>query len=262
MADNKDKKTLNKGHKPPSLSALLKGNNETNTSNSNRHREGISNNPSVSPESLEQLLAKSNNKAANPSTIHGDNKKKSSDLPELSTLLGSGNQQNHTQVNTRNNSNKTEQSLQQIINSSPQKESKKPRKKDDKVKPTKNNKVVKFAFVAVFIASIISYIMMAPNQPLVPNSDVAKQLMVIVDAIEKYQSENSRLPQKLSTLNEFPKGAVEWKIEQYDLQLESSTLELFLWSDASGYIVISRYADEAWMYSSNDEAKLKRIPAR
>ena len=55
-----------------------------------------------------------------------------------------------------------------------------------------------------------------------PDYALAQQLMIVVNGIEKYRLENNKTPEKLSDLLEFPRGAVEWRIDQYNLQLEAS----------------------------------------
>jgi hypothetical protein len=114
----------------------------------------------------------------------------------------------------------------------------------------------------VFVVVATSFFNAKKDLKRVPDSALAQQLMALVDGIERYRLENDKTPEKLSDLPEFPKGAVEWKIDQYDVQLEASALEFFFWEDFSGYIVVSRLGDEAWMYTDQGESKIRRVPAR
>ena len=112
------------------------------------------------------------------------------------------------------------------------------------------------------MAIVIGVFMSQHNQQSLPESVVVQQLKSIVDGTEKYHQENDRTPDKLSDLPEFPIGAVEWPVDQYELQLETSALEFFYFEDAKGYVVISRYEDEAWIYTNTGSPKIRRVPIR
>jgi hypothetical protein len=96
----------------------------------------------------------------------------------------------------------------------------------------------------------------------VPDSEVARQLMIVVGGVESYKAANRTLPEHLSVLKEFPQGAVEFEMAQYDVQLADPKLELFYVAVDADYYVVARYYDEAWVYKGEHDPQLIRAPAR
>lgn len=100
------------------------------------------------------------------------------------------------------------------------------------------------------------------NRIKVPDSEVARQLMRVVKGVEKFKAGNRVLPDKLSTLKEFPQGAVEFEMKQYGVQLANPKLEFFYVTKGANYYVVARYYNEAWIYKGEKKPRLISATAR
>lgn len=260
MADKKDKQSFNNGTHQPSLNDILKTSSDTNKVNDSYQNRGTINGTSIAPKSLNEILNKDKKKQiVNPSVAHSVS---SSNLPSLDDLVNTGSQSKSSQQHTSSHSDQSTKTIQQIINSTKVKDSPKQDKQVGGIAGQKHRKTLSILIISVFIIITTSFFNAIQENEMVPESALAQQLMVVVNGIERYRLENNKTPEKLSDLPEFPKGAVEWKIDQYNLQLQASSLEFFFWEDFNGYIVLSRLGDEAWMYTDQGESKIKRVPAR
>lgn len=118
----------------------------------------------------------------------------------------------------------------------------------------------KFASIALgglTVALVASVLLFRPN-PSLPDSEVARRLLTVVEDIARYKKQNNRLPQRLSELPGFPQDAVEWPIEDYAVRLASPKMEFFFVDAPGGYIVIARFADEVWVFDSLKAKPLRR----
>ncbi|KPH93161.1 hypothetical protein AMS58_18535 [Pseudoalteromonas porphyrae] len=260
MADKKDKQSFNNGTHQPSLNDILKTNSNANKVSGSYNNRGANNGTTMTPQSLDEILNKDKKKQkVNPSVA---NSASLCDLPGLDDLVNIGSHSKSFQQHTSSSRDESAKTIHQIINSTRIEDSAKQEKKIEGIVGQKHRKVLSIVIFLVFIIIATSFFNPKQDKGIAPEFALAQQLMVVVNGIEKYRLENNKTPEKLSDLVEFPSGAVEWRVDQYDLQLEASALEFFFWEDLNGYIVISRLGDEAWMYSNEGESKIKRVPAR
>lgn len=260
MADKKDKQSFNNGTHQPSLNDILKASSDTNKVSGSYQNRGAINGTSTDPKSLDEILNNGQKKhIVKAGVAHSAS---SSNLPSLDDLVNTGSHSKSSQQNTSSHSDQSTKTIHQIINSTKVKDSPKQEKQVGGIVGQKRRKIFSIVIISVLVVIATSVFNSKQDKGIVPESALVQQLMVVVNGIEKYRLENNRTPEKLSDLVEFPSGAVEWRVDQYDLQLEASALEFFFWEDLNGYIVISRLGDEAWMYSNEGESKIKRVPAR
>jgi len=264
MADKKDKNSHTIGNELPSVTDILRSSGDANKSDFDFHNKVIRQSTSEPPDNLDELLKKGHNKQGQVSKTKRTTDIRPLKLLDIEAIVNASPQRKALPKNTPIPSHKPERSLHQIISSS-RPENVVPQKNqtlDNGVGQYKKRKVLNFVLLGLLAVTIVGLFMRDQTQQQLPDSDVAQQLMVIVNGIERYRLENNRTPDKLSYLPEFPENAVEWAVDQYDIQLEATTLELFFWEDARGYIVMSRYDNEAWMYMEKGEPKIRRVPAR
>jgi competence protein ComGC len=260
MADKKDKQSFNNGARQPSLNDVLKTSSEANQINGSYQNRGAENGAANTPKSLDEILNKGQKKQLMKVGVSGSSSP--SDLPRLDDLLNTGTNSKSSQKRDSSLRDHPAKTVHQIISSTSSEDAPKQEKRVEGVTGQNYRKIFSIAIIAVLVVIAISFFNAKQENERVPDSALAQQLMVVVNGIERYRLENNKLPGKLSDLPEFPKGAVEWKIDQYDLQLKASALEFFFWEDFSGYIVISRLGEEAWMYTDQGESKIRRVPAR
>lgn len=260
MADKKDKQSFNNGTHQPSLNDILKTSSDTNKVSGSYQNRGAINGTSTAPKSLDEILNNGQKKhIVKAGVAHSAS---SSNLPSLDDLVNTGSHSKSSQQNTSSHSDQSTKTVHQIINSTRIEDAPKQEKKVGGIVGQKYRKIFSIVIISVFIVIVTSFFYAKQDKVIAPESALAQQLMVVVNGIEKYRLENNKTPEKLSDLLEFPREAVEWRIDQYNLQLEATVLEFFFWEDFNGYIVISRLGDEAWMYTEQGESKLKRVPAR
>lgn len=221
-------------------------------------------NDTDSPPSLNDLLEKDLDQWEERKTIDNGttNRDPLSSLPDIKTLLPSQPLRKVGKPTKKIRSNKNQKSLQESIVTA-----KVERKSEEKLAGSNSTglrigKHLIIVLVALLTVTITTFFLSNKKKPAVPESLVARQLMSIVDGLEKYRSENNRLPDKLSDLLVFPRNAVEWPIEKYYVQLETPLLELFFAVDSEGYIVVARHENEAWTYTENATIALRKVPAR
>jgi competence protein ComGC len=260
MADNKDKKSFNKGTGQPSLNDVLKTSSEANKISGSYQNRGAENGAAVTPKSLDEILNKDQIKQLVKQGVAGS--ASPSDLPRLDDLVNTGTNSKSSQKRDSSHRDQPAKTVHQIINSTKVEGASKQEKRVEGVAGQKHRKIISIVIITVFVVIATSFFNAKQDKEKVPESALAQQLMVVVNGIERYRLENNKTPEKLSDLPEFPKGAVEWKIDQYNLRLEASALEFFFWEDFNGYIVVSRLEDEAWMYTDQGNSKIRRVPAR
>ncbi|WP_444995501.1 hypothetical protein [Aliikangiella sp. IMCC44359] len=79
-----------------------------------------------------------------------------------------------------------------------------------------------------------------------PNSTSLENLTI---AIDTYYQKNGFFPDKLSNLPEFPKNAVEWPIEYWNIHNTDGLTEFFwIAYDKNDYTIIMRKDNKAWMF--------------
>lgn len=262
MSDKGGKKSSSSSTGLPSLDDVLKGVGDANTSNPNGQNQGFQKRAQTKSESLDDLLKKGNNTKLQTSKTKRASEVRTSDLADIGELVNARPEETSASSQKATSANKSEKSLNQIIGSLQSEDKISQEKESLDVRGYNKSQVLSLAFIGLLVAIVIGVFMSQHNQQSLPESVVVQQLKSIVDGIEKYHQENDRTPDKLSDLPEFPIGAVEWPVDQYELQLETSALEFFYFEDAKGYIVISRYEDEAWLYTDTGNPKIKRVPIR
>ena len=260
MTDKKDKQSFNNGARQPSLNDVLKTSIEANQISGNYQNRGAENGAAVTQKSLDEILNKDQKKQLVKPGVTGS--ASPSDLPRLDDLLNTGTNSKSSQKRDSSHRDHPAKTVHQIINTTRVEDAPKQEKPVEGVAGQRHRKIFSIVIIAVFVVIATSFFNAKQVKERVPESALAQQLMVVVNGIEKYRLENNKTPEKLSDLPEFPRGAVEWRIDQYNLQLEASALEFFLWEDFDGYIVVSRLGDEAWMYSDQGDSKIRRVPAR
>ncbi|MGL5324625.1 MAG: hypothetical protein ACRC91_07895 [Aeromonas sp.] len=130
---------------------------------------------------------------------------------------------------------------------------------DDRTRPDaapRRRRYIALAAVG-FIAALATMSFFSQRQAM-PDSEVARQLLVIAEDIEHYQAEHRQLPEKLSDLPRFPDSAVEWPIENYEVRLATPQLEFFFFNDPGSYVLIARFDDEVWVYDRGRSPPLRR----
>lgn len=242
----------------PSLSDILREGLDANQQRLDGQRQGAGNRVQTPTESIDDLLKKGQKTRGRVVKENKNGDARVSDLPDLDSLVNSKAQRKSTPENPPAPSAKPDRSLNQIINASRSEDAAAKEDQKQNGAKLKIRKLLGFAMIGLLVILAVRN----QVQPTVPESTLAQQLLEIVGGVERYRLENNRMPKDLSTLAEFPEGAVEWSVDQYDMQLKTSALELFYWEDASGYIVMSRYGNEAWMYTENGKPKLRKIAAR
>lgn len=260
MADKKDKQSFNNGTRQPSLNDVLKTSSDSNKVSGSYQNRGVENGAATTPKSLDEILKKGQKKQLVKTGVASS--LPSSNLPSLDDLVNTGTNSKSSQQRTSSNKDQLTKTVHQIINSTRVEDAPKQEKRVEGVAGQRHRKIFSIVIITVLVVIATSFFNAKQEHEIVPESALAQQLMVVVNGIERYRLENNKTPEKLSDLPEFPKGAVEWKIDQYDVQLEASALEFFFWEDFSGYIVVSRLGDEAWMYTDQGESKIRRVPAR
>lgn len=246
----------------PSLDDILKGVGYANKSSVNDQNEDLRESVKARPQSLNDLLKKGNNAQGKVSRRQKASNATSSSLPDIEALVSVRPQGAVVSTLKTMPVDKAERSLDQIMDSFRSEDKKSAENPSHKVARHENHKVLSFAVIGLLAAIVIGFLISQEDQQQIPESVVAQQLMDIVKGIEKYQLRNDRAPEKLSDLPEFPENAVEWPVDRYQIQLEASAFELFYFEDMEGYVVMSRYGDEAWMYTEKGEPALRQVPAR
>ncbi len=92
------------------------------------------------------------------------------------------------------------------------------------------------------------------------DSFVAQYALEMANGLKRYREAYGFLPGKLSQFPEFPANAIEWDIQQYGVKLTTIKQEFFYIEMPRGFVVISRFNDEAWLYSEEDDS-LKKVAA-
>lgn len=76
----------------------------------------------------------------------------------------------------------------------------------------------------------------------------------LAQAVEQYRvSRNGRLPEQLSNLEQFPKGAVEWQLKHWKARDAAGRTEI-IWAPngPKHYRIVLRQGNEVWIYSDID----------
>ena len=259
MADKKDSDL-------PSVADILKKSGKANKPGLNEQYKRTQKNSPTRPEGLEELLKKGQKAHTSQPKIKKGGGARAANLPNIEALINARPQpkpSTKTNPSLSNNPRQSHEPLQKIIGSLSQKNTtSQSTQARDTGGHNKNRKVFSFALIGLLAVTFTVLFMRYQTQESLPESAVAQQLMSIVNGIENYRLERNRMPEMLAELPEFPQGAIEWPVDQYDIQLETSALELFLLKDSTGYIVMSRYGNEAWMYTEKGKPKLRKVPAR
>lgn len=259
MADKKNKQSFNNGTGQPSLNDVLKMNRDSNKVKKSQNR-GVESGAATTPKSLDEILNKGQKKNLVKASVV--NSVASSNLPSLDDLVNTGIKSKSSQQHAASHKDQLTKTVHQIINSTRVEDTPKQEKRVEGDVRQRHRKIFSILIITVLVIIATRFFYAKQENERVPESALAQQLMVVVNGIERYRLENNKTPEKLSDLPEFPKMAVEWEIDQYDLQLETTTLEFLFWEDFNGYIVVSRLGDEAWMYTDQGESKITRVPAR
>lgn len=262
MADDKDNKPIDRGNNLPSLSDVLKEGRSYNERRSDKQGQGFENSHKAQPETLNDLLKKGQGSQGFVEKSKKNRNKKISDLPDLESLVHTKTQRKSPPENTYAISTKPVKSLSQIIRSSQPEDKITRGNKKSRIDEDTNRKFINFTLIGLLIVIVVGFTLKYQTQKMLPESALAQQLMLIAGGIDRYRLENNRSPKRLSVLPEFPDGAVEWPVDQYNIQLESNALELFYWEDARGYILILRFGGEAWMYTEKGIPKIRQVPER
>lgn len=130
---------------------------------------------------------------------------------------------------------------------------------DDRTRPDAAPRRRRYiALAAVGLIAALATMSFFSQRQAMPDSEVARQLLVIAEDIEHYQAEHRQLPEKLSDLPRFPDSAVEWPIENYEVRLAVPQLELFFLDVPGSYVLIARFDDEVWVYDRGRSQPLRR----
>lgn len=262
MPDKEDEKSFSSNASLPNLSDILKRGGVAHKSSFNDQNKDLRESVKTKPQSLDDLLRKGNNTQEQVSKIRKASNATNSSLPDIEALVSVRPQGALVSTPKTMSVDKAERSLDQVIDSFRSEDKVSQKNPSHNVGRYENHKVLSFALIGLLAVVVIGFLISQKGQQQLPESAVAQQLMDIVKGIEKYQLKNDRTPKKLSDLPEFPENAVEWPVDQYQIQLEASALELFYFEDVEGYVVMSRYGDEAWMYTEKGEPALRQVPAR
>ena len=246
----------------PSLDDILKRGGVAHKSSVNDQNEDLQKSVKARHQSLDKIKKKGNNAQGKVSRRQKTSNATNSSLPDIEALVSVRPQGAVVSTPKTMPVDKAERSLDQIMDSFRSEDKKSLENPSHKVARHENHKVFSFALIGLLAAIVIGFLISQKGQQQLPESVVAQKLMDIVKGIEKYQLKNDRTPKKLSDLPEFPENAVEWPVDRYQIQLEASALELFYFEDMAGYVVMSRYGDEAWMYTEKGEPVLRQVPAR
>jgi hypothetical protein len=133
-----------------------------------------------------------------------------------------------------------------------------------KIKNTLGIRILWVMLFTVILLSVVYLFIISKQSPEIdiPDSQVARQVMLVVENLEDYRKNNQSLPKGLAMLDNFPRDAVEWPLDNWGAQMMAPQFEFFFVTDAAGYVLIGRYGNEAWMYTEKEEPHLQRIPVQ
>lgn len=188
----------------------------------------------------------------------------SSPLPDLESLLSPSSTHNVASHNKQQLRSKSAVTLESALadNQVTKNERRNERNDSDPQVLAKRRKVIRIGGLVTVLLLISLGIFYKATVIPVPDSEVARQLMKVVEGIEDYRETNHELPDRLSVLDAFPKDAIEFRPQHYGVQLAAPKLELFYGAHTTGYFVIARYADEAWIYREKSKQKFQKVPSR
>ena len=110
---------------------------------------------------------------------------------------------------------------------------------------------------AVGVAIVLALLLAAWEvwQPRTPTlSGHHATLHTIAQDVEQYRlTRNGSLPEQLSNLEHFPKGAVEWQLKHWKARDAAGRTEImFAPNGSKHYRIVLRRGDEVWVYSDLD----------
>ena len=120
--------------------------------------------------------------------------------------------------------------------------------------PTHTSALTTRAVVAIAIVLAVLLAAWAWQARTPALSGHAATLHNLAQAVEQYRlSRNGSLPEQLSNLEQFPKGAVEWQLRHWKARDAAGRTEI-IWAPngSKHYRIVLRQGNEVWVYSDID----------